>query len=99
MKSYLMFRFQTHVTVTNANFQKYLPRIAHEFGMPCDTVADQQLILNEIFELKSFAKKLGQPKASNWFAWNAQSKEQMREFTATKCVFAETYCDDPDPDD
>ena len=52
-----------------------------------------------LYELKSFEQKLAQPKASNWFAWNGMAKEQMREFTATKCVFAEVYCDEPDPDD
>ena len=67
--------------------------------MAAETVTDQELILKEIFELSSFNQKLSQPKASNWFAWNAMTKEHMREFTATKCVFAETYCDDPDPDD
>jgi len=94
-----MFRFRSQTLVTSANFQKYVARIGHEFGMPADTVEDQKLILKEIFELKSFSQKLGTPKASNWFAWNAMSKEQMREFTATKCVFSEVYCDEPDPDD
>ena len=40
-------------------------------------------------ELKSFRQKLGQPKVSNWFAWNGMAKDQMREFNATNCVFAE----------
>ena len=67
--------------------------------MPCDSVAEQQAILNEMSELKSFRQKLRQPKVSNWFAWNGMAKEQMREFNATKCIFALVYEDEPDPDD
>ena len=88
-----------NVTVDSPGFQKYVQRIANDFEMPCDSVAEQQAILNEMSELKSFRQKLGQPKVSNWFAWNGMAKEQMREFNATKCVFAEVYADEPDPDD
>ena len=99
LKSYLMFQFRLRVTVASLIFQRYVHRIAAEFAMPSESVEDQDAILKEMYELKSFAQKLGQPKASNWFAWNGMAKEQMREFTATKCVFADVYTDDPDPDD
>ena len=87
------------VTVDSPGFQKYVQRIANDFGISCDSPAEQQAILNEMSELKSFRQKLGQPKVSNWFAWNGMAKEQMREFNATKCIFAEVYEDEPDPDD
>ena len=87
------------VTVDSPGFQKYVQRIANDFEMPCDTREEQQAILEEMWELKSFRQKLGQPKVSNWFAWNGMAKEQMREFNATKCIFAEVYEDEPDPDD
>ena len=99
LKSYLMFQFRLRTRVTSANFQRYVHRIGGEFGMPSESMEDQEAILHEMYELKSFEQKLGQPKASNWFAWNGMAKEQMREFTATKCVFAEVYSEDPDPDD
>ena len=91
--------FMATVTVDSPVFQKYVQRIANDFGMPCDSVAEQQAILNEMSELKSFRQKLGQPKVSNWFAWNGMANEQMREFNATKCIFAEVYEDEPAPDD
>ena len=91
--------FMATVTVDSPVFQKYVQRIANDFGMPCDTRAEQQAILKEIGELKSFRQKLQTPKVSNWFAWNGLAKEQMREFNAAKCVFAAVFTDDPDPDD
>ncbi len=98
LKPCLMFQFRVRVNVSSLNFRSYVQRIAAEFAMTSESFEGQDAILKDMYELKSFAQKLGQPKASNWFAWNGMAKEQMREFTATKCVFAEVYSDDPDPD-
>ena len=50
------------VTVDSPGFQKYVQRIANDFEMPCDSVAEQQAILNEMSELKRFRQKLGAAK-------------------------------------
>ena len=65
-------------TVDSPGFQKYVQRIANDFEMPCDSVTEQQAILDEMSELKSFRQKLGQSKVSNWFTWNGMAKETLR---------------------
>ena len=99
LKSYLMFQFRLRTTVATKSFPKYVHRIGVEFEMPSQSREDQQEILREMCELRSFEQKLANPKASNWFAWNDMADKQMREFTATKCIFTEVYSDEPDPDD
>ena len=99
LKERLLYFFQLTESVTSATFQKYVSPISNDFGIPCDSMEDQQRIFNKILEMKSFTHKLGQPKLSNWFAWNAMAHEQIPEFNATKCVFASTYPLEADPDD
>ena len=101
MKQRLLDLFQVSERVESEVFQKYVTRIAKELERSCDSREDQQAIFDELLELKSFTQKLGQPKVSNWFAWNKMAKEQMREFSATKCIFEAVYADvdEPDPDE
>ena len=99
LKQSLLHVFQMTEAATSAHFQNFVTRIGKDFEMPAQTAEDHQRIFNKIFEMKSFTQKLGQPKVSNWFAWNGMAKEQMPEFHATKCVFASTFTDDPDPDE
>ena len=73
LKGRLLDLFQVSSTVASEVVQKYITRIARDFGMPCESPEDQQRVFKEIFELKSFKQKLGQPKVSNWFAWNAMA--------------------------
>ena len=56
--------------------------------MPVDARSDRERVFNDILELNSFNQTLGQPTVSNWFAWNSMAKSHMREFSATKYVFA-----------
>ena len=42
---------------------------------------------------------MGQPKVANWFAWNGMAKTQIREFNATKCIFASQCVQEPDLDE
>ncbi len=99
LKERLLDLFQVTESVASEVFQRYVARIAKDFEQPCDTWDDQERIFNAIMELKSFKQKLGQPKISNWFAWNKMAHEQMGEFHATKCVFAAVYTSDADPDE
>ena len=84
---------------TRRTFQKYISRIAKDLDMPCDTASKQKRVFDALLELKRFTRQGGQPKVSNWYAWNGMAKHQIREPNATKCVFAAVYVDDPDPDD
>ena len=61
-------------------------RIAKAWNKPCQTEAEKETLFNEVLEMKSFNQKGGQPKVSNWFAWNKMAHEQMPEFFATKMV-------------
>ena len=74
-------------------------KIARDLGMACDSYEEQKEVLSEMFLLKSFHSKVGQPKVSNWFAWNAMAHDLMREFFATKCVFESQLQPSEDPDD
>ena len=42
---------------------------------------------------------MGQPKVSNWFAWNGMAYDLMPEFHATKCIFECQLQPTDDPDD
>ena len=67
--------------------------------MSCDSWEEKDAVLKEMFLLKSFNNKMGQPKVSNWFAWNDMAHDLMREFHATKCVFERQLQPQDDPDD
>ena len=67
--------------------------------MPCDSEEEQQLIYSEVLQLTSFTKQLGQPKVSNWFAWNGMAKTHIREFNAAKCIYASLCVKDADLDE
>ena len=67
--------------------------------MSCDSWEEKDAVLKEMFVLKSFNNKMGQPKVSNWFAWNGMANDLMREFHATKCVFECQLQPPDDPDD
>ena len=67
--------------------------------MSCDSWEEKDAVLKEMFVLKSFNNKMGQPKVSNWFAWNDMAHDLMREFHATKCVFERQIQPQDDPDD
>ena len=99
LKERILDIFQINESVDSEIFQKYVARIGKGFDMPVDTRADQQRIFNDISELSSFKHELGQPKFSNWFAWNAMAHVQMRKFSATKCVFGAACACGPDPDE
>ena len=78
--------------------QKCVSRIGEDLNMPSNSLEEHTHIFKALFELKSFTQKLGQPNISNLFAWHAGARDQMREFNATKCIFAAVFADDPDPD-
>ena len=67
--------------------------------MSCDSWEEKDAVLKEMILLKSFNNKMGQPKVSNWFAWNGMANDLMREFHATKCVFECQLQPSDDPDD
>ena len=99
-KERLMSVFQAQEDWHGPTFQRYLSRVAKDLGgMPIDSPEEQQAVFTEMCEMTSFHKKLAQPKASNWFAWNDSAKVQIKEFNGTKCIFAATQNIDGDPDD
>ena len=80
-------------------FQQYVARIGKDMNMPFDSRNEQLAIFYEVIQLTSFNNKLGQPKVSNWFAWNSMAKTQIREFNATKCISASSCIEDADHDE
>jgi len=71
--------------------QKHMSRVAKSFKMQCDTPAEQERVFNKMLLMKSFNQKLGQPKVSNWFAWNSCAEVHIPEFAATKCIFEAVF--------
>ena len=98
LKEGLLKLFADVESPTSENFLKFVTRIGKDLDMPSRSPEDHQQIFNAVLEMKSFTQKLGQPKVSNWFAWNAMAKVQIPEFNGTKCVFSSVYTDEEDPD-
>ena len=93
--------FQSRHTIDSAIFQKHMPRIAREFGMPCVTRHEQQLIFDCVCQLPSFLSRDVVSKMGRWFSWNEACHAKLRDFTATKMLL-EDYIDGsnvPDPDE
>ena len=67
--------------------------------MPYDSRDEQLRIFGKVLQLTRFTPKLGQPKVSNWFAWNSMAETQVRESNATKCIFASSCVEDVCLDD
>ena len=74
-------------------------KIASDLGKACDSYEEQNEVLSEMFLLKSFHSKMGQPKVSNLFAWDAMAYDLMRELFGTKCAFECELQPPDDPDD
>ena len=68
--------------------QQYVARIGKDLEMPYDSRDEQLRIFCRVLQLTSFTKKRGQPKVSNWFAWNGMAKTHIREPNAAKCIYA-----------
>ena len=86
-------------TIDSPCFQKYMAEAAKEFGMPCDTTEEQQRVFNKVCTMQSFVKKLGQPKASNWFAWNNMASQQIPKLSGSKIIFTSAVEGAKDPDE
>ncbi len=98
LKGRLLDLFKLRVTIESPVFVKHMCRIAKAWDLPCETAEERQVILDRVCSMRSFTTKRGQPKVSNWFAWNKCAHEQMDEFHATKMVFEDHLPEQPDPD-
>ena len=98
LKEGLLNLFSEVESPTSPHFLRYVTKIGKDLDMPSRSPADHEQIFNAILEMKSFKQKLGQPKVSNWFAWNGMAEVQIPELNATKCVLGSVYTDEEDPD-
>ena len=80
-------------------FQKYLPRLSFEWGMPCSTEDDEQAIFERACSLRSLRTRGEQSKLGRWFSWNASAKENLDDFSAWKMIIEGSLPSRPDPDD
>ena len=68
-------------------FLKHLPKLSENWGMPCDTPQERDLIFQRVLESPSFNRHMSHPKLSNWFAWNKCVDDQLGEFYAGRMVY------------
>ena len=81
-------------------FCKYLHRIAHDLGLPCETQAEKQAVFDAVLpNAKSFQQACDLPKMGRWFSWNACAYQQLREYWIMKAVLEDQYDDLMDPDE
>lgn len=73
--------------------QKFIHRVASDFGMPCRTLAEQRQVYGA-FEMTSWVNKSGLPKPSRWFSWVEASDYQLTEFWGSRMIL-KTYLESP----
>jgi hypothetical protein len=71
-------------------FQKYVARIASEWGMPFTTSEEQQRIFDRVSDLASLSTRGEQSKLGRWFSWNQAAYQKLDDFSAWKMIF-ESY--------
>ncbi|CAK9004508.1 Uncharacterized protein SCF082_LOCUS8216 [Durusdinium trenchii] len=68
-------------------FEKYVARIACDFGIPLCSEEDKRAVWEALPEmLTSFVNKGSLPKSGRWFSFHDVGLEQMREWWATRMV-------------
>ncbi|CAK9028410.1 Uncharacterized protein SCF082_LOCUS18356, partial [Durusdinium trenchii] len=74
-------------------------RIKKELSLPPDYTARQ--VWGVLPDLETFGSKCTFPKLGRWFSWNQAAEEQLKEWTALKCVLAYHFGHDAalDPDE
>ena len=81
-------------------FQKYLPRIAAEWGdPPLTTESEQQNIFQRVCDLTSLRLRGNQSKLGRWFSWNQSAYSFLDDFSAWKMVLEDCVAAVKDPDD
>ena len=70
-----------------------------QWGMPMETEAQQQLILDRVCSMPSFGHHKAHPKLQNWFAWNTCCYDQLEEYYGSKCVFESELGQNQDPEE
>ena len=81
-------------------FCKFVDRIAHDLGLPCETQAEKQCVFDALLpNAKSFSLARDMPKTGRWFSWNCCAHQQLREYWIMKMVLEDQYKDMDDPDE
>ena len=88
-----------NISIHSHVFRKYLPRLSKQWGMPMETEAQQQFILDRVCSMPSFGKHMAHQKLQNGFAWNTCCYDQLEEYYGSNCVFDSELCQDQDPEE
>ena len=70
LKQRMLEVFRITETIDSPVFIKYQDRVAGAFNLGRRTTEERQEVFDRCSELASFQKKMGAPKAQNWFAWH-----------------------------
>ena len=82
--------FPLRNTVHSHRFQKYLPLIAVEWGMPYTTEDEQRVIFEKICDLRSIRQRGDQSKLGRWVSWNTAAEKNLADFSAWKMILEDT---------
>ena len=63
-----------------------MPRLSKEWGMPANTDAEMQAIMDRVAELPTFRGRPTRSKLGRWFSWNQSAKENLPDYFAAKMV-------------
>ena len=69
--------FQARNGVQSPRFQKYLPRICKELGLPSTTLEEQERILAHCCNLPNITRRPEMLKLGRWFSWNASAEDNL----------------------
>lgn len=76
-------------------FEKYWHRIASDFGLPHNTLADKEATWSQLLCLPTFEKKASLPKLGRWFSWNCVAHEQLPEYSALQMLLEHHFGTEP----